>query len=290
MRSVLFNCKSEHWTSGPLTHEVHPERGGRRGEGGFTLIELLVVIAIIAILAGLLLPALSRAQKACGSAACRNNLKQLGYAWTFYSGDYNDKLVPNYITSSSPVDLSTGESWVTGNAGQPTANTLRAGALFCYLRSEGVYRCPLDRYRWQSGGGWRQLLWNYGLSVTMNGGNDNGTGKLLSPLVFVKASEIRHPALRFTFMDKDAQDAQQFGGTGMFSLFPGYPVPYDVWDTLPANRDGRGLGGSNIAFAEGHVESHYWKHWPKHRGPIPPTSTQDIEDLHWLQSRYIEPP
>jgi prepilin-type processing-associated H-X9-DG protein len=148
--------------------------------------------------------------------------------------------------------------------------------------NEGVYRCPLDRYRWPSGGEWRQLLWNYGLSLAMHGGKNGYHGKECNRLIFVKASEIRCPALRFTFADKDAKDAHTLGGTGMFSL---YPAGWDIWDTLPANRDRR--GGINIAFADGHAVSHAWKHWPKKREAC--VNPQDASDLHWLQDRYFEP-
>ena len=88
---------------------------------GFTLIELLVVIAIIAILAAMLLPALSRAKQRAWATACLNNVKQIGVASRLYADENGDTL---------PRSAHTGESWV---------NTLQP-----YCAGTNLWRCPRD--------------------------------------------------------------------------------------------------------------------------------------------------
>ena len=110
---------------------------------GFTLIELLVVVAIIAMLTGLLLPALAAAKIKAQRTACISNLRQLGLCWVMYAGDNNGKLPLNWEPTAGT------NLWVLGDMRNATdaTNTLliERGKLFPYNKNVNLYRCPTDK-------------------------------------------------------------------------------------------------------------------------------------------------
>ena len=125
------------------------------GRRGFTLIELLVVIAIIAILAAMLLPALSRAKLKAHAVQCMNNSRQLMLAWQICAEDGRDLLPFGYATSAGPPD-NRPYVWVKGlidvNNDSAADNwnvetTIKQGAIWPYCKSPEIFRCPGDTSR-----------------------------------------------------------------------------------------------------------------------------------------------
>ena len=158
----------------------------------FTLIELLVVIAIIAILAAMLLPALSKAKIKAQQIRCLSNHKQLGLVWVMYAGDNQDYCCPNRILPPAPPNWVLGnEFW--GNADCTNVDMIKTGLLWPYSQSLGIYKCPGDTY---SATGGASRLRDSAMNAFIVGGAGPGDMGAYVPTYhfYNKMSDIRAPS------------------------------------------------------------------------------------------------
>jgi len=279
---------------------------GPRRCRAFTLIELLVVIAIIAILAALLLPALTRAKLKAQGVQCLSCHRQLALAWRMYSDDNRDQLLyaSGDVTGYEPgVWLGGGMDFNGGNASNWDPNVdIYKSPMWPYCgKAVGIFKCPADHSYVTVNGVQKPRIRTMVMNLYLGGFNGKGGGTFDEKTwrLYKKTSEMNQPDKIFVFLD-EREDAINWGN--FYTNMKGYPTlsaagnpaSYSLAD-MPGIYHGNACG---FSFGDNHAEIRKWKD-PR---TFPPMKYQSLifdgttetpsprnVDVAWLQDRATRP-
>ena len=257
-------------------------------KNGFTLIELLVVIAIIAILAGMLLPALAKSKTKAHGIMCMNNGRQMMMAWRLYVDDHQDRF-PHSYNPGAPTEWVHGSLDFSSNRSNWDINQdITKSPLWPYCGNSAlIWKCPADQSTVKNAGITYPRVRSISMNAWFNSTDVAGFGSGFR--IYKNMSDLIDPGPSRTWLFIDEREDSMNDGEMVVGM-NGYPDKPQQWMIVdyPASYHG---GSGGLSFADGHSEIKPWKD-PRTKPLLKKgqllslnVSSPNNQDMFWMMDR-----